>query len=74
MLNRRTFFKQSMVGVGALSLVPMAGLSAADLSAGKGQGQFPKRFVFIRKSNGRCPFDFLINTKGRDNFPSALCL
>ncbi len=57
MLNRRNFFKKSMVGVGALSLAPMVGLSAADLAAGKGQGQFPKRFIFIRKSNGQRPHE-----------------
>jgi hypothetical protein len=51
MKNRRDFLKSTALGTGALSLTPFfQAIGAAP--AGK---VFPKRFVFIRKSNGERP-------------------
>ena len=51
MKNRRDFLKTTALGAGALSLMPCFNLfGAAAPSSG-----FPKRFVFIRKSNGERP-------------------
>ena len=46
MFNRRNFLKTSALGLGSLSI---PGFSAPST------GEFPKRFVFIRKSNGIRP-------------------
>lgn len=58
MHSRRNFLKTSLMGVGALSLSPcMRGLAAdAPVAA------FPKRFIFIRKSNGLRPLDLALPT------------
>ena len=51
MKTRRDFLKTTALGAGALSLTPCFNLfGAAAPSSG-----FPKRFVFIRKSNGERP-------------------
>jgi hypothetical protein len=51
MKTRRDFLKATAIGAGALSLTPYLGAfgAAAPVSG------FPKRFVFIRKSNGERP-------------------
>jgi hypothetical protein len=51
MKTRRDFFKTTVLGAGALSLTPYLDAFGA---AAKNNG-FPKRFVFIRKSNGERP-------------------
>jgi len=51
MTTRRDFLKNTTLGAGALALTP----SFANLSAASSQSGFPKRFVFIRKSNGIRP-------------------
>ena len=51
MKNRRDFLKTSAIGAGALALNSGVNLFGAQ-SAKKGM---PKRFVFIRKSNGIMP-------------------
>lgn len=51
MKTRRDFLKATAFGAGALSLTPYLGAFGA---AAPGGG-FPKRFVFIRKSNGERP-------------------
>lgn len=49
MTNRREFFKKSVMAGGALAV-------SDTLFAGSGKGgQKPKRFIFIRKSNGTIP-------------------
>lgn len=51
MNDRRTFLKTSMMGMGALALAPYSGLCAATSQP----AGIPKRFIFIRKSNGLYP-------------------
>jgi hypothetical protein len=51
MKNRRDFLKSTVLGTGALSLTPFFQAFAAAPTA----KAFPKRFVFIRKSNGERP-------------------
>lgn len=51
MKNRRDFLKSTVLGTGALSLTPFFQAFAAAPKA----KAFPKRFVFIRKSNGERP-------------------
>jgi hypothetical protein len=56
MKTRRDFLKSTAVGVGALSLTPcLKAFGAAAPANG-----FPKRFVFIRKSNGEHPQDLAL--------------
>jgi hypothetical protein len=58
MKTRRDFLKSTALGVGALSLTPC-------LKAFAGTPQtngFPKRFIFIRKSNGERPLDLALPT------------
>lgn len=58
MKNRRDFLKSTLLGVGALSLTPC-------LKAFAGTPQtngFPKRFIFIRKSNGEPPLALALPT------------
>jgi hypothetical protein len=56
--NRRRFLQQSALGTGALALMPSLGpLVAAPASEG-----FPRRFVFIRKSNGIRPLEVALPT------------
>ena len=51
MNNRREFLKSTVLGAGALSLTPcLKSFGAAPTGTG-----IPKRFVFIRKSNGERP-------------------
>jgi hypothetical protein len=51
MQTRRDFLKSTILGTGALSLTPcLTAFGAAPSAAG-----FPKRFIFIRKSNGERP-------------------
>ena len=53
MITHRDFLKSTILGAGALSLTPCFSAFGA---ASPGNG-FPKRFVFIRKSNGEHPHD-----------------
>jgi Protein of unknown function (DUF1552) len=73
MKTRRDFLKSAALGVGALSLTPC--LKAFGNTA-PAQG-FPKRFVFIRKSNGERPLELALPTfsgadKARDEQKQAL--
>ncbi len=56
MLDRRNFLKTSLLGAGALALGPGIGAIAASNSNIGG----PRRFVFIRKSNGQRPHEFTL--------------
>lgn len=58
MNNRRNFLKQSALGAGALALAP----SLRALAGSPAGGGFPKRFVFIRKSNGIRPGELALPT------------
>ena len=58
MENRRTFFKQSVMGAGALALAP----SLSPLLASPPLGTQPRRFIFIRKSNGVRPNELTLPT------------
>lgn len=58
MKTRRDFFKTTALGAGALSLTPCFNLFGAE-APGSG---FPKRFVFIRKSNGERPLELALPT------------
>lgn len=51
MKNRRDFLKSTVLGTGALSLTPYFNAFGATPA----ESSFPKRFVFIRKSNGERP-------------------
>lgn len=57
MFNRRKFLTTSLTGAGALTFTPLLNqLYAANAQAiSIGQSGVPKRFVFIRKSNGMMP-------------------
>ena len=58
MKTRREFLKSTVLGAGALSLTPyLAAFGAATPNNG-----FPKRFVFIRKSNGERPLELALPT------------
>ena len=58
MKTRRDFLKSTMLGAGALSLTPyLDAFGAATPNNG-----FPKRFVFIRKSNGERPLELALPT------------
>lgn len=58
MRTRRDFLKSTALGVGALSLTPcLKAFAGATPDNG-----FPKRFVFIRKSNGERPRDLALPT------------
>ncbi len=58
MNTRRDFLKSAVVGAGALSLAPsFAAFGASPIAAGT-----PKRFVFIRKSNGERPNEVALPT------------
>ncbi len=58
MNSRRDFLKTSMLGAGAFAFSPyLLGDSAPKKSSG-----FPKRFVFIRKSNGTSPHEYILPT------------
>jgi len=76
MTDRRTFLKTSMMGMGALALAPYTGLHAATSQSGS-----PKRFIFIRKSNGlypdilplpSLPNDLLQKDKNKEAFEVSL--
>jgi hypothetical protein len=58
MNTRRDFIKSTILGTGALSLTPC--FSA--LAAGTPAAGIPKRFVFIRKSNGERPNEVALPT------------
>lgn len=58
MKNRRDFLKSAALGAGALSLTPCLGAFAGTPAA----NGFPKRFVFIRKSNGERPNELALPT------------
>ena len=58
MKTRRDFLKSTILGTGALSLTPcLSAFAGATPAAG-----FPKRFVFIRKSNGERPNELALPT------------
>ncbi len=59
MKTRRDFIKTTALGAGALSLTPCMNALAA--AGGKPNG-FPKRFIFIRKSNGEIPTTLALPT------------
>jgi hypothetical protein len=73
MKTRRDFLKTTALGAGALSLLPsFDAFGAATPGAG-----FPKRFVFIRKSNGErpnevAPVNFSAKDKALDDKKQAL--
>jgi hypothetical protein len=58
MKSRRDFLKSTVLGTGALSLTPYLSAFGA-VAPGSG---FPKRFVFIRKSNGERPLELALPT------------
>jgi len=58
MKTRRDFLKASALGAGALSLTPSLGAFAGTPAV----SGFPKRFVFIRKSNGERPLELALPT------------
>jgi hypothetical protein len=58
MNNRRNFLKQSALGAGALALNPL--FAASDVAAIGGAA--PRRFIFIRKSNGIRPKELVLPT------------
>jgi hypothetical protein len=55
--NRREFLQTAAVGAGAMTLTP-----ARCLTAASGEQSFPRRFVFIRKSNGVRPNELALPT------------
>jgi len=55
--NRREFLQTAAVGAGAMTLTP-----ARCLTAASGEEFFPRRFVFIRKSNGVRPNELALPT------------
>ena len=59
MKTRRDFLKTTALGAGALSLTPCFNLFGAGAPSSSG---FPKRFVFIRKSNGERPLELALPT------------
>lgn len=60
MNSRRNFLKTSILGAGAMGLAPSFNqLFAAPGGAG---GNFPKRFIFIRKSSGIRPLEVALPT------------
>ncbi len=58
MTSRRTFLKRTALGAGALALTPPVGQTLAKPGA---QG-IPRRFIFIRKSNGIRPSELTLPT------------
>ena len=56
--NRRRFLQASALGAGALALSP----SADQLLAARASNGFPRRFVFVRKSNGVRPDEVALPT------------
>ena len=58
MTNRRNFLETSALSAGALALTP----SFANLFAAASKGEVPRRFVFIRKSNGVRPKELALPT------------
>ena len=58
MTSRRSFIRTSAIGAGALALTP----SLKALTEGRSAAGFPKRFVFIRKSNGERPLELALPT------------
>jgi hypothetical protein len=58
MATRRNFLKTAAMGAGALALTP----SFSHLFAAPGQVAAPRRFIFIRKSNGVRPFELALPT------------
>ena len=58
MKTRRDFLKTTVLGAGALSLTPCFNLFGAEAPS----SGFPKRFVFIRKSNGERPLELALPT------------
>jgi hypothetical protein len=58
MKTRRDFLKSTALGAGALSLTPCLRAFGAEAPA----NGFPKRFVFIRKSNGEHPNELALPT------------
>ncbi len=58
MKSRRDFLRSTALGAGALSLTPCLKLFGGEPVA----GEFPKRFVFIRKSNGERPKEVALPT------------
>ena len=58
MLNRRNFLKTSALGASAMAFAPGFNvLQAKDINLGR-----PKRFIFIRKSNGLRPKEVALPT------------
>ena len=60
MNTRRNFLKTSLLGAGACAFMPYIDA----IGASKAGSSFPKRFVFIRKSNGLHPFDLYLPSLG----------
>ena len=56
MTSRRNFFRTSGLGAGAMALAP----SFNQLFAAPGDGEIPKRFIFIRKSSGIRPAEIAL--------------
>ena len=65
MNTRRQFVKTSALGLGALAYHPYLNANPAKT------GEFPKRFVFIRKGNGMMPTHFNLPTLPEDLKESA---
>lgn len=61
MNDRRTFLKTSAAAAGALVLPSLSAHAAANIT-----GQGPRRFVFIRKSNGLRPHEVALPTFSED--------
>lgn len=73
MKSRRDFIKTTFLGAGALSLTP----AFASVAGGQAASGLPKRFVFIRKSNGERPLELALPTfsaaeKAQDEKKEAL--
>jgi hypothetical protein len=58
MKSRRDFLKTTFLGAGALSLTP----AFTSMARGQEASGFPKRFIFIRKSNGERPLELALPT------------
>ncbi len=60
MFNRRDFLKTSVLGAGAIALPPSLQTLAAERTGNQVVGSQPKRFIFIRKSNGAPPHHLVL--------------
>lgn len=62
MHKRRDFIKSTILGAGALSLTPCFNLFGAEAAGVR----MPKRFIFIRKSNGERPHEVALPSLNAD--------